>query len=113
MARLPIFRTKITSFDTRRVKPPAKAVDAHYATPEHKAWRMAVMVKAKWRCEAVVDGQRCTRHAPKDRLFADHIVEVSDGGDLLDPNNGQAMCGSHHTIKTQAERTKRSTSSFA
>jgi 5-methylcytosine-specific restriction protein A len=113
VARLPVFRTKIPTFETRTVKPPAKAVDAHYTTPEHKAWRRAVMVKAKWRCEAVEGGVRCTRHAPKDRLFADHIVEVADGGDLLDPMNGQAMCGSHHTSKTVAERGKRAATSFA
>jgi hypothetical protein len=37
---------------------------------------------------------------PEHRLFADHIVEVADGGALLDPANGQCLCGAHHTLKT-------------
>jgi 5-methylcytosine-specific restriction protein A len=38
-------------------------------------------------------------------MFADHIVEIKDGGALLDLRNGQCLCGSHHEIKTaQAKR---------
>jgi 5-methylcytosine-specific restriction protein A len=38
-------------------------------------------------------------------MFADHIVELKDGGLLLDLRNGQCLCGAHHEIKTvQAKR---------
>ena len=38
------------------------------------------------------------------RTFADHIRERKDGGDPLDPANGQCLCGQHHTLKTVAAR---------
>lgn len=47
------------------------------------------------------------RCAPVERLFADHIVELKDGGAPFDVANGQALCGAHHTLKTAAERQKR------
>ena len=40
-------------------------------------------------------------------LYADHIKERRDGGDLLDPENGQALCAAHHTRKTASERMRR------
>jgi hypothetical protein len=33
-------------------------------------------------------------------VYADHIVELRDGGSLTDPSNGQCLCRSHHEIKT-------------
>jgi hypothetical protein len=45
--------------------------------------------------------------APYDRLYADHIVEIQDGGAILDPANGQMLCAKHHKIKTDAARAKR------
>jgi 5-methylcytosine-specific restriction protein A len=43
----------------------------------------------------------------KERMLVDHIVEISDGGDRLDPNNLQTLCLSHHTQKTNWARAKR------
>ena len=40
-------------------------------------------------------------------MFADHIVELLDGGDPLDVSNGMLLCGKHHTLKTNRERDKR------
>ena len=40
-------------------------------------------------------------------MFADHIVELKDGGAPYDLNNGQCLCGSCHTRKTVAERVRR------
>jgi hypothetical protein len=40
-------------------------------------------------------------------MFADHIVELKDGGAAFDVANGQCLCGSHHTLKTNAERARR------
>jgi hypothetical protein len=50
---------------------------------------------------------RCIKAAPFHRMFADHRVEVRDGGPLLDLNNGQCLCGAHHTRKTTEARAKR------
>lgn len=92
--------------DTRCVKPAPKAADAELLTPEHRAWRAAVLKRAGYRCEAVEAGVRCAVRAPS-RLFADHIIERRDGGSPLDLSNGQCLCGSHHTRKTVAARTAR------
>ena len=41
------------------------------------------------------------------RLFADHIVELRDGGNPFELANGQALCGSCHTIKTMQAKFSR------
>lgn len=80
-----------------------KKVDDHYNSPEHKAWRLKVMQNAGWRCQA----PGCGKRSPENRLFADHIVELKDGGLPFDPANGQALCGAHHTLKTGQARKDR------
>jgi hypothetical protein len=37
-------------------------------------------------------------------MFADHIVELNDGGAPFDVANGQCLCGAHHTAKTADAR---------
>ena len=96
----------IATVDARTVKPAPKTADAELLTPEHRAWREVVIVRAGFRCQAIEKGQRCTVSAPA-RLFADHIQERSDGGAALDPANGQCLCGRHHTIKTNQARRAR------
>lgn len=105
MAKITMLRPAISTMDTRIAKPPPKEADAHYQTPEHREWRLAVMRRAGWRCQH----PGCTARHPE-RLFADHIIEIRDGGARLDPTNGQALCGAHHSKKTaqaRAERAKR------
>ena len=91
----------------RRLATPPKVAAADYQSPEHKAWREAVIARAGRRCEAVIDGKRCWKAEPRHRMFADHIVEIKDGGARLDPDNGQCLCGAHHTAKTAATRAAR------
>lgn len=100
-------RTHLRTVDTRRLKPPAKVADSIYSTPEFKQWRAIVMERAGSRCEAMVDGRRCLKAAPRHRMFADHKVEIRDGGAPFDPDNGQCLCGSHHSTKTAAARAAR------
>src|SRR5262245_58356958 len=97
----------VQAIDTRTVRLPPKAKDEVYTTPEYLTWRTQVMPKAGGRCEAIEDGQRCTRAWPEHRVYPDHIVEIKDGGAVFDPNNGQALCASHHQRKTFAARMKR------
>jgi hypothetical protein len=93
---------------TTRIAPAPKQVDPYYLTPEHREWREKVIANAGGQCQAVDStGKRCFKTIPHVRLFADHIVERQDGGDELDPRNGQALCGQHHTIKTAQQRAKR------
>jgi hypothetical protein len=92
------------------VKPPPKQADAELLTQEHRAWRAQVLRNAGFRCQWVENGSRCTKASPHHRMFADHIRERTDGGDPLDPANGQCLCGSHHTRKTAAARAARARS---
>ena len=84
----PMLRT--ANLSSARVPP--KTVASWYLTPEHRAWSKVVIERAGHQC------QDCGRSGT--RLFADHIVELSDGGARLDPANGAARCGSCHGSKT-------------
>jgi 5-methylcytosine-specific restriction protein A len=89
------------------VRPPPRQINRVYNTPEFAAWRAQVVKRAGYRCEAIVDGQRCSKATPHHRIYADHIVELSDGGQPFDINNGQCLCASHHERKTAAARARR------
>lgn len=101
MARLSTLRPRVAVLDTRAAKPAPKQVDPYYLSAEHKAWRAAVLRRARYACE------KCGRAGHDVRLFADHIVEIRDGGAATDPANGQCLCGACHTRKTTAERAAR------
>jgi 5-methylcytosine-specific restriction protein A len=101
MPRLRTLAPLVRSTNTAALKPPPKIADPVYATPEFRAWRANVVARAGGQCEAIdQSGFRCSRAQPKHRMFADHILELRDGGSLLDLANGQCLCGSHHEIKT-------------
>jgi 5-methylcytosine-specific restriction enzyme A len=74
------------------------AVNFYHSVPSRR-WRDAVKARAGHRCEAIEDGKRCTVSAP-DRLYADHIHEIEDGGDRYALTNGQCLCHGHHERKT-------------
>jgi hypothetical protein len=86
--------------------PPKQKADV-YNSPEFRTWRSMVVQRAGYRCEALDNGHRCRKAHPEHRVYADHIIELFDGGSLLDPNNGQCLCASHHELKTIAARIKR------
>lgn len=92
------------TLDTRTAKPPPKRADPIYHTPEYVAWQAEVIRRSGGRCQ---DAACRARHYAGQRLFADHIVELRDGGAPFDPANGMARCGSSHTRKTAAARTAR------
>lgn len=82
-----------------------KQVDGHYGTAAHKDWARRVKQRAKWRCEHVDhNGVRCEHRYPKHKLYADHVIEIRDGGAALDLSNGQCLCAVHHSEKTAQER---------
>ena len=95
-ARIPTISTAIAAL-------PDKVADPHYLTPEHRAWRTAVIARAGGRCQSPT----CQGHAPTARLFADHVRELRDGGAPLDLANGQALCGTCHARKTASARARR------
>ncbi len=90
-------RGRISTLDTRAAKPPPKEPEPHYLTKEHRQWRAEVLRRAGYACE------KCGARGVK--LYADHIVELKDGGDPL--GHGQALCAACHTKKTIARRADR------
>ena len=107
MAKLRILGPLVRTVDTRTTKLPRRQIDPVYSTPEFQTWRARVVERAGYRCEAIDNGHRCSKARPDHRMYADHIIELRDGGQPFDVNNGQCLCASHHEIKTVAARTKR------
>lgn len=94
----------VRTLDTSIAKPSPKAALPIYQTAEYERWREAVIARANGRCQ----DKACTaKHWPGQRLFADHIVELRDGGAPFDVANGMARCGSSHSRKTAAARAVR------
>lgn len=84
------------------IAPPTKA-DGFYQSAQYKAWRDVVKTRARYQCEAIEYGRRCEARTPRARLYADHVHEIQDGGDPLDPANGQCLCHRHHQLKSALE----------
>ena len=101
MAKLTNLPPRLAPIDTRTSLPPAKQADAHYHSPEHRAWSAAVIRRAGGACQ----GPGCGRSGV--RLFADHIRELRDGGAPFDLANGAALCGACHSRKTATVRAAR------
>ena len=96
---LKLVRAKVRTARLTRVRYPEKTADPHYLSPEHKAWREAVLRR---------DGYRCQDAGPHGGpLHADHVVERSDGGADLDVANGLTRCQACHNRKTARERSMR------
>lgn len=103
----PLVRT-VNTDAIKPPKPPTKIKDPIYNTPEFRHWRAQVVARAGGRCQAMDQhGLRCPKSQPQHRMYADHIMELRDGGALLDPGNGMCMCASHHEIKTAQAREAR------
>jgi len=98
-AVLSTLRPRLATLDTRSARPPPKAADRFYLSPEWRAVAAAVKAARPDRCEVC--------HRTKCRLFVDHRVAVKDGGALLDIVNLQLLCQSCHSLKSHAERVKR------
>lgn len=97
--RLRTLGPMVVPVDGRTTLPPPKERDAELGTPAHRAWSLEVRRRAGWKCEDC--------GATGVRLHADHVVERQDGGALLDPANGRALCTACHTRKTAAARAAR------
>src|SRR5262245_32590096 len=98
----------VASTPMRTVALPPKVKHPAYTTHAYLQWRDMVVQRAGGRCEAVdPQGHRCIRATPQWKVYADHIVELTDAGSLTDPQNGQCLCRSHHELKTVAARARR------
>jgi hypothetical protein len=108
MGRLSYAKPRVATANYRTIAVEPKQADAHYGTADHKAWAQIVCERAGYRCEHVEQGKRCWRSREKGyRMVADHINEIKDEGEKLDPKNGQCLCISHNTRKGIEARAKR------
>ena len=111
MPKLRSLPSLVRAVDTRTVRLPPKVKAEVYTTSQYRAWVIQVIARAGGRCEyRDHHGHRCSKEWPEHTVYADHVVELKDGGALLDINNGQCLCASHHTIKTMAARYRRHSS---
>ena len=92
---------RVALADLRTAGLPPKVADSFYSSPAWIALRDRVRREVGGRCQMAGCG-RAER-----RMFADHIVELKDGGAPLKRANVWLLCASHHSFKTVAERAKR------
>jgi 5-methylcytosine-specific restriction enzyme A len=108
MTRLRQLGPLVAPRNTNTVKLAPRYRDPFYETAGYREWRRLVLARAGRQCEYTDGyGLRCTRQAPACRLYAHHIVEVKDGGALLDPANGRALCHQHHEQASAQARSQR------
>jgi 5-methylcytosine-specific restriction endonuclease McrA len=101
---LQVQRSSLASLDLNTAKLPAKQRQAFYGSAEWRAL-VAILRSARGdRCE--VCGRTGTR------MFADHVVELQDGGAALDIRNLMLKCGACHGRKTAIERARRLAAQF-
>ena len=80
---------------------PPKKAESFYLSRQWLKLRDRVRWDASGRCQAPGCGRR------ERRMFVDHKVELKDGGAPLDRSNVWLLCGSCHSLKTAAERARR------
>lgn len=98
---------RLKSLPSRFVRPPRrvaslpKRADRFYQSNE---WRKLV---ARLKRERGAYCQRCGAGGAGVRIIGDHIHEIKDGGEQLDPGNIELMCAACHNTKTAAEKRRR------
>lgn len=109
MAKLQTKRERLRPSVRVKVRTPEKKAQPFYLSPEWRSLMEAIIAKRfggrdKARCE----DPECTKPYRRGiRVFGDHIVEIKDGGALLDERNILCRCGSCHTRKTGEARAMR------
>jgi len=74
-----------------------KTADPFYLTQAWRSLAEAVKQARGYRCEDCGAAGR-----PGDRMVADHVQEIADGGARLDPGNIRVLCPACHARKTVA-----------
>jgi hypothetical protein len=102
--RLTTLRPRV-AMASHRLTPNPKVAAPAYQSREWKTLIGAIVKQRGRRCEDPLC--QTPNRAAGQRVYGDHVVELKDGGALLDPKNVLLRCGSCHTRKTIAERAKR------
>jgi len=87
-------------------KPRFKQVQPFYVSPEWRALIKSIKQQRGNYCHDPAHPPSESRTA-KGRVYGDHIIELKDGGALLDPSNIMLRCHLCHQRKTWKERALR------
>jgi 5-methylcytosine-specific restriction enzyme A len=98
---LQTLRPRVGLANLQTAKTPPKTANKFYLSPEWIALRDQVRREAGGRCQAPGCGRI------EQRMYVDHRVELKDGGAPLDRSNLWLLCGRCHSLKTAAERARR------
>ncbi|HVJ44636.1 MAG TPA: HNH endonuclease [Dongiaceae bacterium] len=87
--------------------PKPKQRDPFYGSSEWKKLIAEIVQERGRRCQASGCGRTHDADGRPIRVFGDHDIELKDGGAPLDRSNIKLLCGSCHTLKTNAARAER------
>ena len=101
---LRVFPAKVRTISTSKLKQAPKHKASAYYDPRWVALRTKIVDARGSRCE---DPEHDPATPRQGRVIADHIIELKDGGELLDARNVLLRCPTCHGRKTMAERAAR------
>lgn len=99
MVRLTGLPSRFVSLPPQVARPP-KTADQFYNSTAWRALTERRKLDADYRA-AVARGK------PGERVYLDHVIEIRDGGALLDPANTQWLTHGEHQAKTGKARKAR------
>jgi hypothetical protein len=85
--------------------PPPKRGDRFYESGPWRALMTELIAQRGRRCEN--PSCQTPGRGEGGRVYGDHIVELQDGGEPLNPRNVQLLCARCHGRKTRDERIRR------
>jgi 5-methylcytosine-specific restriction enzyme A len=102
--RLTTLRPRV-SMASQRLQPRPKTAAPVYSSPEWRGLISNIIRQRGRRCED--PACRSPNHGAGGKVYGDHIIELKDGGALLDPSNIRILCSPCHGRKTNDEKNKR------
>jgi 5-methylcytosine-specific restriction protein A len=102
--RLTTLRPRV-AMASQRLTPRPKTALPVYSSPEWRALISSIIRSRSRRCED--PACQSPNHGAGGRVYGDHIIELQDGGALLDAGNVMLRCAPCHGRKTTEEKNKR------